>query len=125
MPGILGIINMIRRFVLEKKFILITGRTTKQAIGMHKGKSSPEYKTAINRAEMNMEDMLKLGIADGQMVRLKNFDRAVDIPVFKAELPSGMIFMPMGPVANCLIPANTRGTGMPPYKEQMVEVIMI
>lgn len=110
---------------MDKKFILITGRTTKQAIGMHKGKSSPEYKFATNRAEMSVEDMKELGIADGQMVRLKNFDQAVDIPVFIAQLPSGMIFMPMGPVANCLIPADTRGTGMPPYKEQMVEVITI
>ena len=107
---------------MKKKFLLITGRTSKQAVGMHKGKNSQAYLTAVTRADMNGEDMARLDIKDGQTVRLKITESFVDVPIFKGNLPEKMIFMPMGPVANRLIGSDTHGKGMPLFKGQKVEV---
>src|SRR5665811_1775743 len=41
---------------------LITGRTREQAIGMHKGKGSSEYRRATSLVQMNPDDMERLEI---------------------------------------------------------------
>ncbi len=104
------------------QFILITGRTSKQAIGMHKGKHSETYRQAVVRAEMSGPDMERLGLSEGQCVRIVNDSGRVEMPVFMANLPDGMLFIPMGPEANRLIGTDTQGKGMPSYKGQKVEV---
>jgi formylmethanofuran dehydrogenase subunit D len=38
------------------------------------------------------------------------------------KLPSGLLFIPMGPTANKLVSAETFGTGMPNFKGESVEV---
>jgi len=107
---------------LKEKFVLITGRTIKQAIGMHKGKESEAYIQAVTRVDMSDHDMERLGINEGEDILLHTLEGFVEVPVFKGNLPEGMLFMPMGPVANRLVGADTLGKGMPSYKGFFVEV---
>jgi formylmethanofuran dehydrogenase subunit D len=107
---------------LGENFILITGRTRKQAEGLHKGKGSEAYRKATALVEMSREDMERLGIEDGRMVVLKTLSGQVEVPVRNGSLPLGILFIPMGPAANVLIGAETEGTGMPEYKGLNVNV---
>ncbi len=107
---------------VSENFTLVTGRTIKQAAGLHKGKDSDAYHRSTALAEMNAEDMVRLGIADGQVVRLRTAAGQVEVPVHASALPPRMVFVPMGPVANSLIGPETEGTGMPSFKGLAVEI---
>ena len=107
---------------LGENFILITGRTRKQGEGLHKGKGSEAYRSATALVEMSREDMDRLGIEEGRMVLLTTPSGQVEVPVRNGSLPSGMVFIPMGPIANVLIGAETEGTGMPGFKGLNVKV---
>ena len=98
---------------MTEVFTLITGRTREQAEGLHKGKDSDAYRIATTLVEMCPEDMNRLAIEDGQIVRLRSATHFVELPVRSGKLSPGMIFVPMGPVANALIGSETAGTGMP------------
>ncbi len=95
---------------------LITGRTREQAIGMHKGKTSPEYRQATARAEMNADDMAHLRIQAGGIVRLSTAVGEVELPAQAGPLPRGLVFVPLGASANLLVGTETQGTGMPSFK---------
>lgn len=101
---------------------LITGRTREQAIGMHKGKDSIDYRRATELAEMNLEDMERLRIQDGDSVRLRTESGHVELKVKAGSLSPGLVFVPMGPSANALVATETQGTGMPSFKGIEVEV---
>lgn len=107
---------------MGENFILITGRTVKQAAGMHKGKESEAYSRATALVEMNDHDMDRLGIKEGQVVRLRNSTGQIEVPARKGSVPSQLVFVPMGPVANALIGPETQGTGMPSFKGLTVEI---
>lgn len=107
---------------MGENFILITGRTREQAEGLHKGKRSKAYHSATALVEMSQEDMDRLGIEEGRIVLLKTPYGQVEVPVRNGALPSGMLFVPMGPVANALIGVETGGTGMPAFKGLNVKV---
>ena len=101
---------------------LITGRTRKQAIGMHKGKDSPEYREATALVEMNPDDMARLKIEDGGQALLRTTEGEVELTAHAGSLPTGLVFVPMGTLVNKLIGTETLGTGMPSFKGQKVEV---
>ncbi|MHB0980182.1 MAG: molybdopterin dinucleotide binding domain-containing protein [Thermoleophilia bacterium] len=101
---------------MAESLILITGRTREQGIGMHKGKTSPEYRRATERAEMNPDDMARLKIQEGGIVRLRAEAGEVELSVQAGSLPRGLVFVPMGTSANLLVGAETQGTGMPSFK---------
>ncbi len=104
------------------KFILITGRTAGQGEALPKGKESEDYRQATECIEMNPVDRERLGLQAGQRVRVRTaFGEAV-LVLREKELPEGMVFVPLGPGANALIGAETRGTGMPDSKGLEVEV---
>lgn len=107
---------------MSENFILITGRTREQADGLHKGKDSEAYRRATALVEMSPEDMAHLSIKEGQIVRLRTASGQVEVPVRTGALPSGMMFIPMGPVANLLIETETAGTGMPAFKGLTVKM---
>lgn len=110
---------------MSEQFTLVTGRTRKQAVGMHKGKGSPEYRLATAIVEMNSDDMARLGIADGGLARLGTPDGDVELTAHSAELPSGLVFVPMGTSINALISSATQGTGMPSFKGLKVDVMPV
>ncbi len=101
---------------------MITGRTREQGIGLHKGKTSAEYLRATARAEMNAEDMARLKIAEGGIVRLRAAAGEVELPAEAGSLPRGLVFVPLGASANLLVGAETQGTGMPSFKGVEVTV---
>ena len=107
---------------LGENFILITGRTVKQAAGLHRGKDSDVYRRATALVEMNAADMARLGIGEGQIVRLRSANGQVEISAHIGSVPSKMVFVPMGPVANSLIGPETEGIGMPFFKGLTVEI---
>ena len=109
---------------MNEDFILITGRTREQANGLHKGKDSEAYRAATALVEMCPEDMARLAIEEGQIVRLRTMSNQVEVPVKAGALPSGMLFIPMGPMANLLIETETEGTGMPAFKGPTVKMEM-
>jgi formylmethanofuran dehydrogenase subunit D len=104
------------------EFILITGRTAKQGEALHKGKDSDEYRQATGFVAMSHADRERLGIEEGRSVRVRTAFGETELELREGELPPGMIFVPMGPAANTLIGAETRGTGMPDSKGLEAEV---
>lgn len=108
---------------MDGQLTLITGRTRDQAIGMHKGKDSGAYRQATTLVEMNPDDMARLRIRDGGIVRLRTAAGEVELTARAGSLPPGLVFVPMGRSANALIAVETQGTGMPSFKGIEVEVV--
>ena len=104
------------------EFVLITGRTSKQGSAIHEGKDSEAYRQATGFVAMNQEDRERLGLEEGRRVRVRTAFGEADLEVQGGDLPPGMVFVPMGPAANRLIPAETQGTGMPDSKGLKLEV---
>ena len=107
---------------MENLFTLITGRTIDQAKGLHKGAGSTAHFEATSFVEISPEDMTRLNIKEGQTVRLRSATGHVEVPVRTGDLPSGLVFIPMGPTANKLVSTETFGTGMPAFKGESVRV---
>ena len=107
---------------MEDFFTLITGRTKGQAHGLHIGAGSPAHIEATSFVEICPEDMTRLGIKDGQIVRLRSDTGMVEAPARIGNLPAGLVFIPMGPTANALVGPDTLGTGMPLFKGQSVKL---
>lgn len=105
------------------QFILITGRTAKQGTALHKGKGSDLYRRATGFVAVSRADRERLGLEEGQRVRLRTAFGEAELELREGNLPAGIVFVPMGPAANALIAAETQGTGMPDSKglEAVVE----
>lgn len=105
--------------------ILIPGRSSKQGTSLNKGKLKEEYLEVTSTVEMNQADMEKLGLADGDQVRLSNHigETIVRCKGRKPEdLPSGMLFIAYGPPSSQLMDSDTAGSGMPLSKHMEVKV---
>jgi formylmethanofuran dehydrogenase subunit D len=107
---------------VSERFTLITGRTFKQGRGLYRGKGSEAYRASTSLVEMSAEDMARLGIEEGQVVRLRTAAGQVELAVHPGALPCGLLFVPMGPAASALVGADTAGTGMPLSKGLAAEV---
>jgi formylmethanofuran dehydrogenase subunit D len=101
---------------------LITGRTTKQGIGLVLGKNSPEYSREVAAVEVSKGDLARLGLKTNDQVLISNSCGAVRLTCREANIPAGIVFVPLGPNINALIDTETGGTGMPDFKG--VTVIM-
>ena len=104
------------------EFILITGRTMHQGETLHQ-KCSEEYMKACAICEMNPEDMKELGVREGNVVKVSSEAGEVHVYVKPCDgLDKGVVFIPMGPWANSVIPAGTDSTGMPSFKGIRVKI---
>ena len=104
---------------------LIAGRTSKQGASLNAGKLKAEYREVTSTGEMNPDDMERLGLKDGDLVRLRSAagEAVVRCKGRKPEdLPSGMIFIAYGPPSSQLMGADTALSGMPLSKNLEVEV---
>ncbi len=81
----------------DAKLILIPGRTMKQGTGLNIGKESDEYERAVTTIEMNRDDMVRLGVDDGDSVRVRASGGEVTVQCRGADLPAGMAFIAYGP----------------------------
>jgi formylmethanofuran dehydrogenase subunit D len=110
---------------MAETMLLIPGRTSKQGTSLNTGKTSAEYVDVTTTVEMNSEDMVRLGLKDGDPVRLRTSVGATVVrckPRKPSELPAGLLFMAYGPASSELIGGETQGTGMPISKGFDVEV---
>ena len=100
------------------EFILIPGRTSRQGTSLNEGKDTAEYQDEINTLLMNPDDMQRLGIAEGDPVRMWNEVGEVLVPCKsgKQELPPGLLFISYGDKSSRLMGGETHGSGMPTSK---------
>ncbi len=104
------------------EFVLITGRTMLQGEQLH-NKCGKEYMEACAVCEMNPEDMKELGVKDGDVVRVSSEAGEVNVYVKASEsVDRGIVFIPMGPWANAVVPKGTDSTGMPSFKGVRVKI---
>ncbi len=110
---------------MAENMILIPGRSTKQGISLNKGKLKEEYQTVTSTLEINEEDMSRLGLENGDRVRIFN-EIGESIVVCKGrkatDLPSGLLFIAYGPSSSQLMDSDTAGSGMPLSKNLAVQL---
>jgi formylmethanofuran dehydrogenase subunit D len=106
------------------KVTLITGRTVAQGEAMEKGKIEEGFTRACAVIELDPEDMGKLGVYEGDEVRVKTEAGEVVVAARKSrDAPHpGVAFMPLGPWANAVVGGGTASTGMPPFKGIKAEI---
>ena len=88
-------------------FILIPGRTSKQGCGISEGKFEDGYQHEITTLQVSPPDMKRLGLANGDRVRITTESgRQIDVAVTAAtgdELPAGMLFIAYGDMSSKLM----------------------
>ncbi len=94
---------------------VISGRTINQGKTVEE-KLSEEYFNAVSYCEINEKDFKKLGLNEGDRVKVKTDFGEVVVFAKVGEVPEGIVFIPMGPYANRVISDDTDGTGMPRFK---------
>ena len=103
--------------------ILVTGRTIDQGRSLDIGKNTEEYYKSVAIVELDEEDMLKIGVKEGENVKITSKFGEVTVRVKKSRHKHpGIVFMPMGPWANQLTDPRTHGTGMPTLKSIEVSI---
>ncbi|MDI6810265.1 MAG: molybdopterin dinucleotide binding domain-containing protein [archaeon] len=104
------------------KVKLISGRTIAQGENLE-NKMSEEYFNAVAICELNEADMARLGVSPDENVKVKTKYGEVVVKAKKAKgYPEGIAFIPMGPWANAVVSANTKGAGMPSFKDLSAEI---
>lgn len=110
---------------MAESMILIPGRSSKQGTSLNKGKLKEEYLDVTSTLEMNLDDMARLQLNDGDQVRLSN---EIGTTVVRCkgrkpeDLPAGMLFIAYGPPSSQLMASDTAGSGMPLSKHMVVKV---
>jgi formylmethanofuran dehydrogenase subunit D len=108
--------------VILLKAIMISGRTLGQGASCE-AKMSPEFFKATSFCALSELDYNALGISEGRNVLVRTEFGEVVVSAKKDEgLPSGVIFIPMGPWANAVVGPDTGGCGTPQFKGVEVEV---
>ena len=112
-----------------EKFILIPGRTTDQGCGVSEGKFGDRYQNAVNALQVAPGDMSRLGLSEGDRVRLTSDDnQSVEVCITAAkkdELPEGLLFIAYGDISSRLMSGDTHGSGMPTSKGMEVTMELI
>jgi formylmethanofuran dehydrogenase subunit D len=104
------------------KFKLNTGRTIRQGNSVE-SKYSPAYEQEVSRCEMHPVDLMEIGVEEGDRVLIRTLEGEVVCTVSANEnLSRQEVFIPYGPYANFLTPTETHATGMPDFKNLVVEI---
>lgn len=106
----------------DGKLTLITGRSTRQGTGVSTGKELAEYREATTVLELSPADMARLGLREGDAVRLRTRHGEATAKCHQEELPEGLAFMAFGPTTGRLIGSETHASGMPNSKGFEVEI---
>jgi formylmethanofuran dehydrogenase subunit D len=109
---------------MPAEFILIPGRTSRQGTTLNEGKSTDGYREETSTLKMNPEDMRRLGLSEGDRVRMRSATGEVVVPVAadKGECPPGILFISYGDASCRLMGGETHGSGMPDSKALDVTV---
>lgn len=109
----------------SETFILVPGRTSEQGCGISEGKFQEKYQKQIRTLQVAPGDMQRLGLTEGDRVRLTSVGGQVEVTVTTAprgELPEGMLFIAYGDISSQLMSGDTHGSGMPTSKGIDVEL---
>ncbi len=106
----------------DGKLTLITGRSTNQGTGISIGKGRAEYREATTVLDLSPADMARLGLGEGDTVRLRTRYGEATARCHRQELPEGLAFLAFGPTAGRLIGGETHASGMPDSKGFEVEL---
>jgi len=100
------------------KVMMLTGRTLRQGQGKEYGKLSEKYWKSVAICEIDPDDMKKLGITEGNSIKVTTDYGSVIVRVVKSLRGPhvGRVFIPYGPWANVIVNPKTHGTGMPSFK---------
>lgn len=104
---------------MPESFILIPGRTSRQGTTLNEGKYTDGYIDETHTLQVNPDDMQRLGLSDGDNVRMWNDVGDVTVPIKASkgdELPPGMLFISYGNISCQLMGLDTHGSGMPDSK---------
>ena len=101
---------------------LITGRSTRQGVGISSGKTSTDYREAVTFVELSSPDMDRAGFKDGDCVILKSDQGTAEARCRKSDIPEGLAFMAFGSSCNRLVGTETHASGMPDSKHVRVEI---
>jgi formylmethanofuran dehydrogenase subunit D len=103
---------------MAKKFLLIPGRSSRQGVTLNEGKYTDGYLDETSTLRMHPDDMRRLGIVQGDEVRMWNDVGEVVVPCIDAkdECPEGLVFICYGDKSSQLMSGETHGTGMPDSK---------
>lgn len=103
---------------MPEQFILIPGRSSRQGVTLNEGKYTEGYIDETSILRMHPDDMRKLGVSEGDDVRMWNEVGEVVVPCTDAgdECPQGLIFICYGDKSSQLMPGETHGSGMPDSK---------
>jgi formylmethanofuran dehydrogenase subunit D len=106
------------------KAILITGRTISQGTTKDGKKKLREYMESTAICVINPQDIEKLKIKEGDIVKIKTDYGTVCVRAVISKQTShpGIVFIPLGPWANEVIGSNTDGIGMPSFKGIPAEI---
>ena len=113
---------------MKGQLILIPGRSSKQGVGLNKGKLKEEYIRVTNTLELSAEDALENGLETADIVKISNHvgETEVQVKVLKeGKLPVGYAFIPYGPPSSNLFDGETCGTGMPASKGMTIDIKFI
>ena len=100
-------------------FILIPGRTSRQGAGISEGKFKDNYQEEIRTLQVAAPDMQRLGLTNGDRVRLTSEFGQIEVAIIGAkgdELPAGLLFIAYGDLSSRLMGSDTHGSGMPTSK---------
>lgn len=101
---------------MAETMMLIAGRSSKQGTSLNEGKLKQNYIDITSTVEMNQDDMDRLGLQNGDKVRLRS-DQGETVVQCKGrkakDLPPGLLFIAYGPPSSLLMSGETAGTGMP------------
>jgi formylmethanofuran dehydrogenase subunit D len=104
---------------VPETFILIPGRTSRQGVGINEGKFNETYQSETTVLQMAPEDMERIGLVNGDRVRLTGEHGQIEVDVTKSkgdELPPGILFIAYGDLSSQLMGGDTHGSGMPTSK---------
>ena len=85
---------------------------------METGKKHDAYTVSAALCELDPDDMKKLGVREGETVKVSTESGEVLVKAVKStqEPHLGIAFMPLGPWANAVVNPDTSSTGMPSFK---------
>ena len=101
---------------------LITGRSTRQGMGISQGKTHTTCREAVSVIELSAADMEHAGFMDGDSVVLKTGHGTATVQCRKSDVPEGLAFMAFGSSCNRLVGTETHASGMPDSKHVQVEI---
>ena len=117
--------NREEKSIMAETFILIPGRTSKQGVGINEGKFGETYLRETTVLQVASQDMQRLGLANGNHVRLTSEFGSIDVAIIEAkgdELPPGLLFIAYGDLSSRLMGGDTHGSGMPTSKGMDVDL---